>query len=432
MLYKENLILALESLRSNKMRSFLTMLGIIIGIASVIGIITVGNALSSSISSDLSTMGTHNFRVLVREKDNGTAAVNQPSPRSAMESGSASAGSEDRDRITESMITAYEASFQDQIQAIGLSESGEAGQVRDGRLYANVAVSGVNPGYMPVNNVELIRGRFINENDLAGQKNVAVISDQSAENIFGPGADALGKEIRFYDAEGIEAYIVVGVYAHSESSLFAAASGASEQDVQTTMYVPVSRIKADAAMKNYASITVMSDPDVDAQEFQRNTENFFARYYAKNPEYEISVVSMSSTIATATSMLSTISIAISVIAAISLLVGGIGVMNIMLVSVTERTREIGTRKALGAKNFHIRMQFITEAMILSLVGGIIGLMLGLVFGVVGSSLIGVPAAFSLPTILFTIAFSMVIGVFFGLYPANKAAQLNPIDALRYE
>jgi putative ABC transport system permease protein len=131
-------------------------------------------------------------------------------------------------------------------------------------------------------------------------------------------------------------------------------------------------------------------------------------------------------------MLSTISLAIAIIAAISLLVGGIGVMNIMLVSVTERTREIGTRKALGAKNYHIRMQFITEAMIIALVGGLIGLILGLLLGLLGSKLLGSAPSFSLPTVLLTVIFSMAIGVFFGYYPANKAAQLDPIDALRYE
>jgi putative ABC transport system permease protein len=176
----------------------------------------------------------------------------------------------------------------------------------------------------------------------------------------------------------------------------------------------------------------MSKTEVNADEFKRNAESFFNKYYEKNQKWEVSIFSMSSQIQTASSMLSTISVAISVIAAISLLVGGIGVMNIMLVSVTERTREIGTRKALGAKNFHIRMQFITEAMIISLVGGLIGLMLGLLLGTVGSSLIGAAPSFSLPTILLTIAFSMAIGVFFGYYPANKASQLDPIDALRYE
>ena len=176
----------------------------------------------------------------------------------------------------------------------------------------------------------------------------------------------------------------------------------------------------------------MSNIEIDTEKLTKDIDRFFLKYYKSNPKWEISVINMSSQVEMASSMLSTVSMAIAVIAAISLLVGGIGVMNIMLVSVTERTREIGTRKALGAKNYHIRMQFISEAMIISLVGGVIGLFVGLLLGVIGSSLLGTGASFSIPTILLTIAFSMAIGVFFGYYPANKAAKLDPIDALRYE
>lgn len=425
MFFKENLVLAFESLRANKMRAFLTMLGIIIGIASVIGIISVGNSLSYSINSEMQSIGTNNYMIYVREKEDGFR-----NDQGMMFGGGAVA--EDKDLITMDMLNAYEERFKDQIEGISVSEPIGSGKVKDGRLYANVSISGVNPGYKPVNNVEMLQGRFINERDMAGGKKVAVVSDKLVNNIFKSDVNPIGQEIKLYESNEIKTYLIVGVYKHKQSSMFMGASTASEKDLQTTLFIPVTLAKQYNNTKNYSWITVMSNLNIDSRNFIKSIEDFFGRYYEKNPKWEVSVIDMASQIEMATSMLSTISLAITIIAAISLLVGGIGVMNIMLVSVTERTREIGTRKALGAKNFHIRMQFITEAMIIALVGGIIGLILGLLMGMVGSKILGATVTFSLPTILLTVAFSMAIGIFFGYYPANKASQLDPIDALRYE
>jgi putative ABC transport system permease protein len=418
--FRENLIQALESLRSNKMRSFLTMLGIIIGIASVIAIITVGNSLSSSITTEMQRLGANNFMVIVREKDN----------RFSM-SGSGSVA-KDEDLISEDMLEIFQEYYGDQVQAISLSESSASGQVKDGRLYANVSVSGVNSGYMPVNDIKMISGRFINERDVAGRKSVAVVSDKLVKNIFGENADPLGQEIKLYDSGGIKTFMIVGVYEHMDSAMFMAYSSLSEKDIRTAMYVPVTLVKQEKSMNNYSTVTIMSKPGIDADKFEKEIKNFFNKFYERNPKWEVTALSMSSQIEIASSIMGTVSTAVAVIAAISLLVGGIGVMNIMLVSVTERTREIGIRKALGAKNFHVRMQFITEAMIISLIGGVIGLILGLLMGSLGSTLIEAEPVFAFPTIIATIIFSMAIGIFFGYYPASKAAQLDPIDALRYE
>ena len=161
-------------------------------------------------------------------------------------------------------------------------------------------------------------------------------------------------------------------------------------------------------------------------------KNYLARYYRTNENYTVTAISMDSMISSVNSMMNTLSVAIAVIAAISLLVGGIGVMNIMLVSVTERTREIGTRKAIGATNGNIRMQFVVESVIICSIGGVIGILFGGVLGYVGSTLIGAPAVPKLSYILLAVGFSMAIGIFFGYYPANKAAKMDPVEALRYE
>ena len=434
MFYLENIRLAFESLRANKMRALLTMLGIIIGIASVIGIISVGNSLSSTITSEMQSIGTNNILLRVREKSDeysgSRGGMGNGGDPMSMLGGSVSA--DDKDLMTLEMLNSLEEQYSDQVAAISISESDGSGQVKDGRLYANVSVSGVNPGYRQANNLEMVSGRFINDRDMVGRKNICVGSDKLVKNIFKANANPVGEEIKLYKSGEIKTYTIAGVYKYSNSSMFMMASTASEKDMQTALYIPITVEKQDKTIKNFSSVTVMGNAGIDTEKLTMDIDRFFTKYYKSNPRWEVSAINMSSQIEMASTMLSTVSTAIAVIAAISLLVGGIGVMNIMLVSVTERTREIGTRKALGAKNYHIRMQFISEAMIISLVGGVSGLFTGLLMGVVGSSLIGTAASFSIPTILLTILFSMAIGVFFGYYPANKAARLDPIDALRYE
>ena len=164
----------------------------------------------------------------------------------------------------------------------------------------------------------------------------------------------------------------------------------------------------------------------------QNTEDFFDSYYTRNQSWTVSASSMETMVSTVTEMISTVQVAIAAIAAISLLVGGIGVMNIMMVSITERTREIGTRKALGAPGFAIRLQFIVESVVICLIGGVIGIILGIALGAWGASLLGYAAKPSLTAIVASVGFSMAIGIFFGYYPASKAAKLDPIEALRYE
>ena len=185
-------------------------------------------------------------------------------------------------------------------------------------------------------------------------------------------------------------------------------------------------------MKGYPSFTVSKVPTVESSDLRSRIQIFFDRYYHTNRIFEVTTSSMENMMKELTSLLDKISIGISVIAGIALLVGGIGVMNIMLVSISERTREIGTRKALGATNGSIRLQFIIEAMVLCLIGGIIGVIIGVSGGSLAAKLMEAEAHPSVSSIVESVGFSMAIGLFFGYYPANKAAKMNPIDALTYE
>ncbi|MBE5761786.1 MAG: FtsX-like permease family protein [Clostridiales bacterium] len=420
----ENVRLAWEGLKANKMRALLTMLGIIIGIASVIGILTVGNGLAGSVTASMSTLGASNITVMLQERGDAIAALG------SMFSGGS--GIEEEDLMTNEMIDELRNRYPEAIAGISLTQSAGSGQAKLGRHYANLSISGVNEEHLSVNSIDIIAGRDLLRRDIDGTRNVCVVSDKLVNNLYdGKTADALGQELIVYIGNDIYAYSVVGVYKYEASAM--SFSMASEKDIQTNLYIPVTTAKKMVgADSGYSSITICASNSVDSAEFARRASSFLNRYYENNDNYRVSALSMETMLDSLNSMMDTISIALSVIAGISLLVGGIGVMNIMLVSVTERTREIGTRKALGATNSAIRMQFVVESMIVCLIGGVIGIILGAVLGYVGSSLIDTPALPSVSSIAIAVGFSLAIGIFFGYYPANKAAMLDPIEALRYE
>jgi len=422
----ENILLALEGLRANKMRALLTMLGIIIGISSVIGIVTVGDSLSASVSTNMQSLGATNIIMIVnqkREESNGEAMADPYSTNP-----------QDSDLITNDMLDRFRSIFHNEIMAISLSASAGNGRALDGRKFANVSEYGVNPDYKIANNIKVIRGRFLRDDDVSYNRNVAVVSDKFVANLFAAGVEPIGREIKISVRNTFHTFAIIGVYEYEPQAFAATFMPVSDRDLRTDVYVPITTVKRlTSATPNHRMVTVTAETGVDPVLFSDTIKNFFnTYYYANNPRFEIESMSMETIMSTVTSMLGTISIAVAVIAGISLVVGGIGVMNIMLVSVTERTKEIGTRKALGARNSAIRVQFIVEAVIICAIGGVLGILLGLAMGYIGSTLIGAPSAPSATIVAVAVVFSMLIGVFFGYYPANKAAKLDPIEALRYE
>jgi putative ABC transport system permease protein len=433
----ENVYLALAGLRANKMRTLLTMLGIIIGIASVIAIMTLGTSLTNSVTESMQEMGANNITISLQEKsdeDTDSFESQMSEARRMMGAGSGSGNSavepEESDYITDDMISTMREVYGNEIQAISITESAGSGKVQDGRLYANVSVMGTNDEYSVVNNLEMQEGRYISQKDILGAKEVAVVSDKLVENIFG-NEDPLGREIKLYIGDDIYTYTVVGVYHYKDNNLMP--TTAAEQDIQTNLFVPVSSAKKIAgAADGYQYFTVLTTAGTDANTFIEEADSFFDTYYARNQNFGVKASSMESLVEQVNSMMSTMSLAISLIAGISLLVGGIGVMNILLVSITERTKEIGTRKALGATNGSIRMQFITESVIICLIGGAVGIVAGILLGMLGANILGYEASASVGSIFLALGFSMLIGIFFGYYPANKAAKMDPIEALRYE
>lgn len=430
MLFIENILLALAGLRTNILRTLLTMLGIIIGIASVIAIMTVGDSISGSVTASMESIGANHITVSVSRKSTEDEVTSTGRVFAGISRGTSM---NDEDYISDEMLESFRNKYAGNIQGIFLSTSVGSGTAETADLSSNVSVLGVNDEYLENQELTIISGRSLIDRDFEDGRKLVLVADDVIDTLFDGNYDAaIGSSIDVFINNRYYIYTIAGVYEYETDSAVVAAD--SSADLPTTIYLPLNAARAEThESRGFSQITVASATGVDSTEFCNTIENFFnSNYYRNNDSYEISASSMESMLSSMTEMITTISMAIAVIAGISLLVGGIGVMNIMLVSITERTREIGTRKALGATNNSIRLQFIIESIVICILGGIIGILLGIGIAAIATSLLGFSVSPSLSGIVLSVSFSVFIGVFFGYYPSNKAAKLNPIDALRYE
>jgi len=420
----ENIKMALWNVRANKVRSVLTMLGIVIGIAAVISILSVGDAMTAKVNDTLNSFGTTNIvaYVMPRQEDNGGSGAEMKTS----------------DRISLEQITDLKEKLGDNIRGVGFTVSAPGYVAKYKTKESNVMTIGVDSDYPKINTVKMIQGRFINSSDENGNKSFVVVSDKLVKNLFNSDNNrAMGAKISIEGGEeGSESYQIIGIYRYEKPpSLFGGSANVSDKDLTTNAYVPYTtalELSTDEEAGTFTDIMISAKNSESVSKVEKEAKRYFLEQYRSNTDWKVETQAVQSALEESNSMMKMLSLAIAVIGGISLLVGGIGVMNIMLVSVTERTREIGVRKALGATNNNIRLQFITESMIVCMIGGIIGVLIGGGFGYFASSFIHEAKFPSLTSVLVSVSFSMAIGIFFGYYPANKAAKLDPIDALRYE
>lgn len=403
-MYKESFLMAWASLIANKMRSILTMLGIIIGVAAVIALVSIGNGVKQDIQNSISSLGSNLLMVM-------PGAPRTPGVRP-------SAGS-----MKSLKVSDYEAiSKLDGVKAASPMTNGSYVVIYQNKNWTT-SVSGVSYNYLDVNNWSMKSGRFLSEKNVQNRERVAVVGKTVVKNLFGD-EDPVGAEIRVKNIP----FRIIGV-------LNSKGSGAMGNDQDDMVIIPYTTAMERVEGVDYLRMIYVTGKDENGiDRLQSDIENLLrVRHGIKDTNLDdFNIQNMNSIMETMEETTGTLTLFLGAVAAISLVVGGIGIMNIMLVSVTERTREIGVRKALGATYSVIVTQFLIEAVVISLMGGIIGIALG-----IGSSKLigmasGMSTVISIPTIVMSFAFSMAIGLIFGIYPARKAAKLNPIDALHYE
>lgn len=417
----ENLRVAFDGLAANKMRSGLTMLGVIIGVAAVIALMSVGEGAQASITGEISSIGSNLFFVTPGAASFGLA-------RGAR-------GSAQTLTYEDAQAIADPGNVPD--AAVVVPEFSQNTQIIFGEENVNVPVTGVTTGYPHAfDGVQVTSGRFLQERDLDRRANVAVLGYQTAIDLFG-GFDPVGQKIKVVVPGGNGGRVsltVVGVLDERSRS------GMIDPNEIVLSPITTAQSKLFNGRNAWGSLIVtriyvkaVSDDRVDTAAEQvaavlRDRHNLDD----DDDEDDFTVMTQDEILETVTMVTDTLTVFLGAIAGISLLVGGVGIMNIMLVSVTERTREIGIRKAVGARKSDILAQFLLEAVTLSLLGGVIGVLLGVGLAR-GVDMTGViDSVVALDSIAMAVGFSFAVGLFFGIYPANQAAKMHPIEALRYE
>jgi putative ABC transport system permease protein len=398
--------MAFRSINRNKMRSFLTMLGIVIGVAAVIAMLAIGQGARNAINSQIASLGTNLLMIF-------PGAFTSGGVRS--EAGTAS-------RLTEEDAQAIKAQCPAVMYSTPMART--SSQVKAGGQNWRTAVYGAYPNYLKIRDWDLASGNMYTDADERGAVKVCVLGQTVVTNIFGEGADPLGQTIRIKNLP----FTVVG-------TLVSKGQNAGGMDQDDCIIAPFSTVQKKLVGSTYAGNLMASAVSMDATDEARQEINqvlMDRRKGSQGDGYDYTIRTQTDISAAANQTAQTLSILLASIALVSLLVGGIGIMNIMLVSVTERTREIGIRMAVGAKGRDVLLQFLVEALVLCFIGGILGMIAGAGVSWLISASQGWPVAISGWSLLLGFGFSAATGVFFGWYPARKAAMLNPIDALRYE
>ncbi|MFA7319724.1 MAG: ABC transporter permease [Parcubacteria group bacterium] len=395
----------LWSLTGNKVRSSLTMLGIVIGIASVIAMVAIGQGAQNSIAKSIESIGSNLIIVMP----------------GAARGGGISQGRGSAETLTMEDVDAISTQVPD--AAAVAPEVSRRYQITAGANNTNTQVVGTLPAYTDVRNIQIDLGSFLNAQQVQASSKVVVLGATARDDLFGADANPVGQSVRI---NGIS-FTVIGV------TVLKGGSGFNNPD--DYVYIPITTDQHYLAGSNYVSdisIAATSSDTIAAAQ-QEVTNLLLSRHKISDPTAaDFNIMNQADIISTASSVTSTFTTLLASIAGISLLVGGIGIMNMMLTTVTERTREIGLRKAVGVRKLYINLQFLAEAVVLTFVGGFIGIILGWIASMVASRFLNLTTEVSLSAVLLAFGVSAGIGIIFGFYPARRAASLSPIEALRYE